>query len=361
MVIGDQHTMNFDALLAAVSDASPCGDDLSFSAEFDAIQELRRADDPTLDQGEWVTALKSADWPGVLAQCEQILTQRSKDLRVVGWLIDANARIGGYAGLADGLTLCKLLCERFWHELHPRLDDDGDAEQRSGNLRWLLAQVEALAPQLPVLRQGARAVSLRDIESAQALARGGERTDEAASPEGRLTQDDVAAMRRGTPREFFGANLGDARRAQQALDDLQQVIDARIGADGPGFAGARNALADAVHAVERLAREADPLGAAAADANGADAGSADSAQATVATGLGGPLHTRAQALQQLRAVADFFRRTEPHSPVAYLAERAAKWGDMPLHAWLRAVVKDPGALSQMEELLGVEPPPALAD
>ena len=30
-------------------------------------------------------------------------------------------------------------------------------------------------------------------------------------------------------------------------------------------------------------------------------------------------------------VAHFFRRTEPHSPVAYLAEKAVKWGEMPLH------------------------------
>ncbi|MGT2434431.1 hypothetical protein ACU4HD_47795 [Cupriavidus basilensis] len=38
-------------------------------------------------------------------------------------------------------------------------------------------------------------------------------------------------------------------------------------------------------------------------------------------------------MNQLRDVAEFFRQTEPHSPVAYLAARAAKWGDMPLHAW----------------------------
>jgi type VI secretion system protein ImpA len=61
-------------------------------------------------------------------------------------------------------------------------------------------------------------------------------------------------------------------------------------------------------------------------------------------------------LAQLRVVADFFRRTEPHSPVAYLADKAARWGDMPLHVWLRAVMKDPGSLTQLEEMLGVEPP-----
>lgn len=62
---------------------------------------------------------------------------------------------------------------------------------------------------------------------------------------------------------------------------------------------------------------------------------------------------RQQALEQLRLVADFFRRTEPHSPVAYLAERAASWGELPLHLWLRAVVKDQGTLAQLDEMLGM--------
>jgi len=36
----------------------------------------------------------------------------------------------------------------------------------------------------------------------------------------------------------------------------------------------------------------------------------------------------------------------------YLAEKAAKWGELPLHEWLRAVVKDPAQIAQLEELLG---------
>ena len=55
-------------------------------------------------------------------------------------------------------------------------------------------------------------------------------------------------------------------------------------------------------------------------------------------------------------VAHFFRRTEPHSPVAYLAEKAVKWGEMPLHEWLSQVIKDQGAMSHLEELLGLDKP-----
>jgi type VI secretion system protein ImpA len=68
----------------------------------------------------------------------------------------------------------------------------------------------------------------------------------------------------------------------------------------------------------------------------------------------GPIKTRAQALESLAEVARFFRDTEPHSPVAYLAEKAVRWGAMPLHTWLRTVVKDNSALSHIEELLGLD-------
>ncbi|MCW8327860.1 type VI secretion system ImpA family N-terminal domain-containing protein [Photobacterium sp. SDRW27] len=39
---------------------------------------------------------------------------------------------------------------------------------------------------------------------------------------------------------------------------------------------------------------------------------------------------RDQVFHQLRDIADYFRKTEPHSPVAYLLEKAIRWGYMPL-------------------------------
>jgi type VI secretion system protein ImpA len=70
----------------------------------------------------------------------------------------------------------------------------------------------------------------------------------------------------------------------------------------------------------------------------------------------GQINSREQALEQLRQVAVFFRRTEPHSPVAYLADKAATWGDLPLHTWLKTVIKDANSLAFIEEMLGVKSP-----
>ncbi|MDO9001915.1 MAG: type VI secretion system protein TssA [Aquabacterium sp.] len=355
--------MNNEALLAPIAGGLPCGADLSFSTEFDQIAEMRREDDPTLDQGEWVTALKVADWPGVVRQCTHLLSQQTKDLRLAQWLTEALALTQGYAGLLQGLQLCTALCENHWDDLHPQADD-GDMDQRVGNMTWLLQRLVSLANTRPLTRGRQGAVySLQDMAIAHQWQAQQERSpqDARAQASDRVTLEQFMRALRETPKDELRATLQTVQACEQQLRAWQTVVDAKLGHQGPSFVSAKEALSGAVHDVERLAREVGALAAApdeqpagTHDAESkADGGTADdlSRQGTAK----GPLRSRAQALQQLRDVAAFFRRTEPHSPVAYLAEKAVKWGDMPLHEWLRKVVKDQGSMSHLHELLGVEP------
>jgi type VI secretion system protein ImpA len=266
-------------LLDAVSPIHPCGEDLAFTPELDAISAAREADDPTLAQGSWVSALKQADWPFVAKRCADLLATRSKDLRLAVWLAEAQARTAGLAGLGDGLMVIAGLCERYWDQLYP-LPDEGSHERRIGNLAWIAARM----PQL-VRESG---------------------TDAAA-----------------------------AAHCLAALIELERVVGLRLGAEGPGFSAARTALESLLPA-QHQQQQPPPQEARPA---------IDSAP--------GALQSREQALAQLRAVAAFFRRTEPHSPVAYLADKAALWGEQPLHVWLRGVVKDDAVCLQLEEMLGV--------
>lgn len=341
--------MSLDALLASLPGPATTGPDLSFSPDFDRLQEMRRADDPTLSQGEWVTELKSADWPGVASACERLLADKTKDLRVAGWLLEAWCHLRGHAGLADGLELAHGLCAAFWPDLHPQ-PEDGDFELRIGALSRLLLQVVQQAPALPVLRLEARGYSLLDMQSARLLAASLAKAQnpDAVPTEGRVTLDEIARAQRATPAAALAASAAECRRALDALASLQAVVDAQLGADGPTFAPAREALDDTLRSIDKLHREA---GGAAATAAPSAASTDTPAPASMPTG---PVSSRAQAIAQLRQVAEFFRATEPHSPVAYLAERAAQWGEMPLHEWLRLVVKDGGTLSQLDELLGVK-------
>ncbi len=323
--------LDIEQLLAPISDAQPCGEDISFSPELDAIANARRADDPTLEQGAWVTTLKEADWKFVAKRCAELIEKRSKDLRLAVWLAEASVKTHGLRGLSDSLLLIGALCERHWEHVHP-LPDEGGCEQRIGNLHWIVARVPQMIIELPVTESDGH--SMKDFEAARG--RGGEELEA------------LQAASRRSSRAFYEAMVRELDRCAAAMADLERAVDERVGQDGPSFTAAKAALQGMIHFVTPFAREAGAMPKAAADTQ------PDVAEgAAPRTMSSGPIQNRAQALAQLRIVAEFFRRTEPHSPVAYLAEKAATWGEQPLHQWLRGVVKDDATLARIEDLLGI--------
>lgn len=327
--------LNLEALLAPVSEARPCGDDLAFSAELDAIMRARQADDPSLEQGAWVTELKEADWKFVAHSSAELIEKRSKDLQLAVWLAEACAKAGdkgGLRALAESLMLVALLCERYWDGLHPLPDEDG-FERRIGNLAWVASRIAPWLRGVP-LTEAPHVHALRDFDVARM--QGGEQ------------QARLEAARQAGSRAFQESLLRDCEYCASAIERLERNVDARLGGDGPSFSAARSGLESLLLFVNPMVKR----GAAAAEARAP----ASTSTISLAPALsGGPLQDRAQALAQLRAVAEFFRRTEPHSPVAYLADKAAHWGEQPLHVWLRSVIKDEASFAHIEEMLGVGP------
>lgn len=350
--------MELTGLLAPVSGGNGCGEDLSFSTEFDEISEARREDDPSLDQGEWVSALKEADWSRVAQICEALLASRSKDLRIAGWLTEAWAHERGLAGVAQGFELLERLCATFWDGLHP-LPEDGDSELRAGALAWLATHAPEWLRKSPLTDSPHGRFGLADFEEARGRARQLERAtrDGEALASGRVSIEQVEAARRATPPAHFRAMAAAVHDCRAALDALQAVLDSRLGEAAPGWAPVRELL-DTLAAMLAGFLGEERAASAPIDQGGV--------VAPVLSRSSPPLEsagemTREKAIRQLREVAGFFRTTEPHSPVAYLAEKAARWGEMPLHDWLRSVVRDGGELARIEELLGLEIAPGADD
>lgn len=342
--------IDIQPLLQPISDDSPSGEDLSFSAEFDAIQEARRSDDASLDQGEWVTDLKTADWFGVSRTCGQLLSTRSKDLRLAVWTAEAWTKMEGFGGLVAGFRLVAGLCENFWDTIHPEADAD-DQELRIGNLGWLLVQSIQWIGAIPIINSTEGTYGAVVLEAAAR----GHQTDGDADRHQYPDAAKVEAARSATPFEFYQRLAEQAPRARQALEELEATVDARLGAHGPSFSATRDALADAAAMALRFASAAGVVvneKAAPPSLSGDETSTADS-PARPSNNDSGEINNRREALAQLQRVAEFFRRTEPHSPVAYLADKAARWGNMPLHVWLKSVLKDNPALAQLEELLDV--------
>lgn len=347
--------LQFNHLLEPLAGSDPAGRDLSFSSEVDAINLARQFDDPTLDQGEWVVALKEADWPFVFDKCQALLETQSKDLRIAGWLLEAASKTRHFEGMAAGFALLAGLCDRYWDVLHPVIED-GDVEQRVGNFAWLLSRAAVLAKEIPLTQGRETAYSWSDFESARARANTALRTGE-PTPE-HAKHPDLAVLetvRRKGSKAYYESLISSIQHTITAAVDFERAMDARLGQQGPSLTPLKDILATILSTAQRFGADVG-LRTAAASSDDASPGSSPVNAPAGTPGHSGPVQNREHALQQLREVAEFFRRTEPHSPVAYLAAKAASWGDMPLHAWLKLVVKDPGSLAFIEELLDVKDP-----
>jgi type VI secretion system protein ImpA len=365
---------NLNTLLAPISEAAPCGEDLLFSADFDAIQHARRFEDPSLDQGEWITEIKEADWPFVIERSSALLQTQTKDLRLAVWLTEALAIEEGVSGLTQGYTLLAGLCEKFWDTIHP-LPEGDDTEYRLGNVAWLVGRTGDLLRAMPLTSSQGNLYSTIDWDVAthvaQAVKRDPDHADDIAR--GKPSIEQIDASKRATPPAFYSILLAELKAFEAAMLALEQELDRRAADSAPSFRQAKDAYESVYRLAERFARE---LGVNAdAQPTSVDRSSApthheleraeptfktspqreEPVLTTTPTNAIAGIQSRAQAVAQLRAVARFFRTTEPHNPAAYFADKAAEAADMPLHQWLSTVVKDDGSLAHIRELLGVKP------
>lgn len=347
------------SLLNPITPAHPTGEDLSFSRDFDAIAEARRFDDPSIEQGEWQTDLKEANWSDVIQRTTALLAEQSKDLRLAVWLTEASVYQHGFAGLAQGFELIASLCDQYWDTLHPEAEE-GDQERRTGNISWIVKRAEQLIRTIPLTEGRGTAYSYADILDARNRAQHKDpalRNDSTGKP--LLTMDIIDSARRKSSYSFYQTLTNDAQQCTTALTHLQTAVDVRLGMEGPGFAALRQSLDDVIHTLSRFAND-QGISSQQPTADTVDEPAEISNMPITQPKAG--IHSRAQAINQLREVARYFRETEPHSPVAHLADKAAQWGNLPLDAWLRSVIKDKASLAHIEELLGLESQsPAEAD
>jgi type VI secretion system protein ImpA len=115
----------------------------------------------------------------------------------------------------------------------------------------------------------------------------------------------------------------------------------------PPSSNLRNALESCGDLLQNLCKGRLPQ-ATAAGAEGGGVG---------ATGVpAGPIAGREDAFRLLLQVAEFFKRTEPHSPVSYALEQAVRWGRLPLPALLAELIPEEQARMQLFKLVGISPP-----
>ncbi|RYY77772.1 MAG: type VI secretion system protein TssA [Moraxellaceae bacterium] len=352
-------------LLQPVSSELACGEDLNFSSIFDEIHKARQEDDPLLEQGEWVTERKIADWGYVEKQCKELLQHRSKDLRLGFWLCEALIQTNGFAGLYQGLEIINGLISSYWLSLYPSIEDD-DLDQRISLLQWFVQLMQKIPKTVSMTSQPA--LNFNNFEAAQILKTQLDKNPDLYDdglPDHKITLEQYQEALLHTPLQIVEHNLQQLQQAISSWQAFKTLLDQLLGMDAPAFS--------AVDLV--LERIADHLGKAIKERGGQSMPittaqdqplATHSVHAEVANSLAIPQHgfypatqshiqNRQQAMLVLEQISDYFSSHEPHSPVSYLLKKTIRWANMPLHEWLNQVVKQNEPLENLHEMLGIQP------
>jgi len=364
-----------DALLAEVSPEQPCGDDTredsSPNSPYFNLKDLRnqaRATERQLLADDEV--LQIPQWKQLAEEIPAILIERSKDLEFVAWYIEAICRQSGFTGLAQGFELARNMIEQHWDNLHPQPDEEGLSTRIAPliGLNGIDGEGTLVQPIISITLFSSPALghfATWHAEQAAEVNRLDENKAQQRINSGAASLDDVTQAVRETPLEEILASNAAIDQAQAAFAALSDTMD-RVMGEPQATTNIRKALERCKsvlmhHAGEQIERaqareERANASAVAADDAADDAAPGEARKSRDYDPVQVAIESRNQALDQLRQLSDFFRHTEPHSPVSYAISQAVRWSELSLPELMQELIDDNGAREGFRRITGVPAP-----
>ena len=367
------------SLLNPISDDAPCGRDLregsSPTSNFQMVKLARStarsaersnvySDDG--QQAEDTRRKIDESWRKIIELAPKVLALESKDLEVACWYLEALVRRDGITGLRDGFVLIEGLIEHYWPDLFPMPDEYG-LETRVGSLKGLNGEGGSDGALLTPIRNSIitnsgqhRTFSFWEYQSAAETSRilDDKAREKECARKGYSLQNIETAVRDSSS-EFLTQLRDDLVEALESFTRFNDKLYQLCGAsEAPPSSAITNLLKDCITAItylggNKIAAEAPTVDDTISTAS--EPGTPNTAQ-DASPAPAQPKASREQAFKQLTEIAEYFRKTEPHSPVSYMLEKAVRWGNMPLHELMQELISDETTRNRYSELTGVKAP-----
>ena len=356
-------TINLETLLAPIGGDFPAGINIRDSNDYYDLKDARREArdvERRFETGDAESGEVLAAWRKIETLAPPLLAEKSKDLDVVAWLIEALLRLHGFSGLSDGFTLVEELVKQYWGTLLPEADEDGisvtlaplaglNGEDGNGTL---IAPIRATSITLPgafepfALWHYRHALEMEDMD---------EELRERRISSGAATLAEFESAVRESGSSHFRELIDNIAATQESYEAMCEALQEACGENAPPSSRIREVLDESMRAIRVIAKDA--LGLTAGDEEQPVTSDGDPSTqnpgARPAANVPDQIASREDALVALSKVADYYRQTEPHSPVSYLVEKAIRWGRMNLPELLAEVVPDDSARRNLTTLTGV--------
>jgi type VI secretion system ImpA family protein len=326
--------MDLEELLAPVSEDAPTGPDLAYDPERGTIEQAFESSVSIDTSGEAVEGAE-IDWRPIIGLIEQQSAQ-TKDIWLAVYLCRAGARSGQIELTETGAQYLAGLLERYWEGVHPQLEEYG-FQGRKGPCESLTRRGEFLGPleRAPLLQHPRLGrFSGADFERFRAGA-------EAADGYGMFR----AALAE-TPEEDLIQIVTRLDAIMEAFKRADAVLTANADGDtAANFKPTYDLLTQIKNAVQSF------TSTPAAPEPGEDAAPGETSRATTSDGprIAGRVESREDVIKALDAIADYYRRREPASPVPVALQRAREWVNLDFLSLIEDIA--PTALEEAKRVL----------
>lgn len=253
--------IDIDALLAPIPGDNPSGEDLRYSQVYEDIKEARRYDE-LLDQGEWKTEIKKADWDRVVEIAVDALTNRTKDVQIAIWLAEALVIKEGFTGALTAMRIINGLLDGFWDSFYPGIEED-DLEYRVAPFELMNEKLSGRVQEVSITDPSrASGYSLFKWQESRQVGYDGEARDQNAKQkrqealaEGKLTADEFDKAVASTSPAFY---MTLSETLSLCLDEFQRLdglIDEKFGREAPRLSELRKAFEDTNDLVQKICKE----------------------------------------------------------------------------------------------------------
>ncbi len=386
--------LDFAQITNPISVELPCGtdprSDTSPMSEYYRLKDVRTraraAERSALIGGDSDESINDfvKEWEPIVAQVPEVLMHVAKDLEYTAWLIEGLCRTDGFAGLAEGFKVARLLIESQWDNLYPEPDEDG-LETRMAPLLGLNGFEGEGVLLMPILSipltdssvgQGFATWQIEQASQLNSLSADKQKDKINA---GAITLKDIGEVVAASTDDFIIALQADITAAIDEFDHLSTVMDTAMQGDpqptskisehlakcqslfeficadrlkviAAEKAAENEALAESL-SPEELSQESESM-------SETMSGQAQSAAAKTTSGfdfmqMDQTVVNRAEAIKALHKIEEFFRTTEPHSPISYAIGQAIRWSELSLPELLAELINDQDARAGYFKLTGI--------
>jgi type VI secretion system protein ImpA len=328
-------------LIASIEPDRPCGENLDHEPGYVGLLRMAAGREPPLSAAS-VLAAEPPDWARVEREACDLLA-RTKDLRIAALLTHAWLHRHGLPGFAKGLELIEEWLERYWLELHPRLDVLG----RYDPLPRLYA-IAAIADAMSIGKSIRDATLLRDRHGVLTL-----RETVRALVEARAASlpGGCSAERNGVAADLRHARASGQAEVSAVVHILAVLarIKARLGqALDPGLVPDFSAIEAPLRVVHVVLDASAPLGGQMTPDLPPDACGDRLIRQATATML--EFRSRDDVALALEQASAYLERYEPSHPAPLLIRRALRLMDMNFCDIVRELV--PASLAHVQNLAG---------